>query len=155
MKFQAGGKLTSGLVTSAACLVGMLLGASCGPASGLIGPTATPTTPITRPQAIALAGQNCQFFDQALVGQPSNVQAALVTAAAASKEIASAGYHSWMPPISDQVWRVNLDGRVAMVGGVLPTSGPGPVDTPSAIPGACAIFIDAGTGAVLGVRLTT
>jgi hypothetical protein len=123
-------------------------------------PTSTPTiTPmVSVDKAIQIAIEGCKIPHLVLIGEPQNIRTKLSTLEEADRLAQTEGETSsnFGIPMDSQVWQVQLDGQLQIVGGPpteslndsqLPTSTP-----PKPFWGTCTAVVNATTGSIIFVH---
>jgi hypothetical protein len=120
-------------------------------------PTPTATPIINRDKAIETAISGCKTPHLVLVGEPQNIHATLMNLAEADKLTRIEGETtSYGIPMNTQVWLVQMEGELQLVGGPAPAvTRDSQVITPAPPQpfwDTCTVVIDAGSGAIIFVR---
>jgi hypothetical protein len=127
--------------------------------SGRLSPTPVPTpTPlISVDQAIEAAISACKTPHLVLLGEPQNIRSKLTTLEDADKFVISQGgtTSNYGIPMDSQVWMVQMDGQLQLVGGPLPAAtNEQRITTPTSsqpVWGTCTAVIDATSGKLIFV----
>ncbi|HEY3344250.1 MAG TPA: hypothetical protein VGJ97_04950 [Anaerolineaceae bacterium] len=119
-------------------------------------PTPAPAPKIERAKAIEIATGGCSLGHLHLVSQPENITARLMSLQDVEDLFRRPGdVTHYTQPMDTSVWLVQMEGDMLVVGGPLPVSPDGRLETPTpAQPfrGTCAVTLDADTGDIIEVR---
>ncbi len=120
-------------------------------------PMATTSPSITVDDAIKTAISACKTPHLVLIGEPQNIRPKLTTLEEADKFVISQGgtTSNYGIPMSSQVWMVQMDGQLQLVGGPLPVAtDESGISTPNPSKpawGTCTAVINANSGDLIFV----
>jgi hypothetical protein len=120
-------------------------------------PISTPTPSINASQAIETAISACKTPHLVLIGEPQNIRSKLTNLEEADKFALSMGETTadYGIPMDSQVWMVQMDGQLQLVGGPLPAAtNDRKMSTPTPsqpVWGTCTVVIDARSGKLIFV----